>query len=307
MAAQVRRAVACALPAAEGGEGLQEKMLVRMVSVDSESTVASPRSSTASSAPSLSEASDCSEVVGRVWELSRHAQGSRLVQAALDMASQEQREVLALELRGGVAKAARCPHGNHVLQKCVAVLRPEALQFIVEELLAREGLVSQIARHRYGCRVVNHLLRRCPPQQLSGLTEALLAEALVLACHTFGQFAIRELLELGSEEVRYRLVRALEQNMGAIGRSKTAGGVVMMALTHAAPEDKVWVARAAAQDPAVLLQLATVGSGEAAVVQVLRLLRGRELEAVTSYLSAHTEELRRSRAARAVLEELEVR
>lgn len=147
------------------------------------------------------------------------------MQAALEAApSDEVRADLATELHGHVAKAMRCPHANHVLQKCIALVRPESLQFVVDELLARDGLVVQAAKHRYGCRIVQHTLRRCSASQIACLVEALLQEVESLACHSIGRYTIQVLLEISTEDQRYRLIRAIERSMPRIGSNASGGG-----------------------------------------------------------------------------------
>lgn len=247
---------------------------------------------------------DCS-VVGRVWLLSRDPEGSRQVQAALESApSIEAREALVEELHGHVAKAMRCPHANHVLQQCVALMPPDCLQFIVDELLAREGLVAQAARHRYACRIVQQMLGKCPWSQTAELVEALLREAPALACHTFGHYTMERLLELGTEDQRYRLVRSIERNIQSIGLSGQGGVIIVAALTCAASGDRIWIARAVLQAPEVLLALAIARQGSSAVTLVLQTLGGRERKEACEVLLTQVKALRASKEGCRVVAEL---
>jgi len=228
------------------------------------------------------------------------------VQEALDKAvSDIERELLVAELHGHAVQAMRCPHANHVLQRCIATMRPEALDFILEELLAKAGVVANVARHRYGCRVVSLLLKHCPASQSRGLAEALLREAQDLARHPIGNTAIRQLLASDSEEVRYRVVRSIEQNVGAISRSKVGGLVLLDALTRSLPEDQLWLARALAMDFEGLVSLVGFAThGDAVAVRLLQLLRGRELLRLQQQLVDRQEELERCNRGRALLDHL---
>merc|ERR1712023_89865 len=88
------------------------------------------------------------------WQLSRDAQGTFEVQKALDdCTNDEERAVLAAQLRGHVFEATQCPHANHVLRKIITLLPPAALNFVIMELMAegRNGII-ELARHRFGCR-----------------------------------------------------------------------------------------------------------------------------------------------------------
>jgi len=229
-------------------------------------------------------------LVGQVWVLSQDPAGSRQVQGAMDAAASSDDallKALAAELHGRVAKAMRCSHANHVLQKCIALMQPEALQFIVDELLARDGLIVQAAKHRYACRILQQILRKCPLSQTAALVEALLRDATVVACHSIGHYTIEQVLELGTEDQRYRLIRAMERNMCSVSQSSQGGAVIHAALTYAAPEDKIWIARAVLQDPEVLLSLASARQWSTVVVLLREALHGRDLERAHEVLFQH--------------------
>merc|ERR1712218_69696 len=110
----------------------------------------------------------------------------------------------------------RCPHANHVLQKCITLLQPDDVQFIVDELLGRDGLMVQATKHRYGCRIVQQLLKRCPSEQVERIVEVLLSDALALSCHPFGNFVMQCLLEHGTEDQRYRMICTLERTASSV-------------------------------------------------------------------------------------------
>lgn len=245
-------------------------------------------------------------VRGRVWFLAQDPKGCRLVQEALDLAaSEEVRVALAYELKGHVAHALRCPHANHVLQKCIAGMKSESLQFIVEEVTARSGLVAQATRHRYGCRIVQQLIKKCQPQQVHALAEVLLADATAFSCHPFGNYVMQHLAEHGTEDQRHRLIRAIERNVATIARSTSGCGVLSAAIKHGAKEDTVWLARAVLQESGLLRVLAHARHGNDAVLILLRTLEGNERDYATSDLFGDIIALRGSRYGRSVAEHLE--
>jgi len=235
-------------------------------------------------------------VAGKVWELSQDPQGCRHVQRALEhAASEEERRAVAAELHGHVAPAMRCLHGNHVLQKCINTMQPESLQFIVDEISKQEGLVAQTARHRYGCRIIQHLLKVCPASQVSKIAESVLEEADTLACHAFGNYAVQHVVRFGSPEHRYRLTRVIERNITSIAKTVVGGPVIKAIIMHAAPEDRVWVARAAAQNAQAMLALAKSRLGYPCAMLILETISAREMERVSTALAEHLEELRASK------------
>jgi len=243
---------------------------------------------------------------GRIWSLAQDTEGCREVQRVLDLCtSEEARRAISGELRGHVAKAMRCPHATHVLQKCIAVSSPEASQFIIDELLCRPGSVAQMARHRYGCRIVQHLLKRCHTWQVAHICEVLLADALVFSCHPFGNYVIQHLIEYGTQDQRYRLIRTLEQSAASVARSTSGCGVLAAAMTHGAAEDTMWLARSVLQEPGLLQALAQSRHGNVVVIQILQVLSLAERDLAKQRLLEEDVALRASRYGRMVAEELE--
>jgi len=200
-------------------------------------------------------------VKGRVWLLAQDLKGCRAVQDAFEEASAEAQMELAAELHGHVAKAFRCPHANHVLQKCILLLPPEHSQFVVDELLEREGLVGQAARHRYGCRILQQLLKKCPSSQLQLVADQLLEDALLLSCHPFANFVMQQLLANGSELHRQSLTRLLECNVSVVCKSSPGCNVVGAALRHGSHDDCLRVAHAILKDTGRLRLLTNMRAG----------------------------------------------
>jgi len=132
----------------------------------------------------------------------------------------------------------------------------------------------------------------------------LLEDALGLACHSFGNYVVQQLLQFGTEEQRYHIVRMIERNAGALCRSTPGSGVVAAALEHAAPEDRVWIRRAVLQEPEFLTCMAQTKQGSVAVVQLLQELSGRELTAARSSLRSNMALLKASKHSATVAEYL---
>ncbi|CAJ1366785.1 unnamed protein product, partial [Effrenium voratum] len=126
-------------------------------------------------------------VVGRVWEYSQDSVGCREVQDAMDKCDEATLVRMATELKDHVWDAACCPHANHVLQKCILALRPGKLQFIID-VFVHQRLVVQAARHKYGCRIIQRLIERCPSEQIEGLLRCLMKEAPLVSCHAYGNY-----------------------------------------------------------------------------------------------------------------------
>jgi hypothetical protein len=238
--------------------------------------------------------------------LMRCSEGSRRVQDALDNATSDgEREAVAREMHGYVVSAMRCPHANHVVQKCLSTMQPGGLQFIVDEIIKTDGMVRKLAMHRYGGRIIQQLFGKCEASQVGELTEALLRDTVELSCHTYGNYSIQKLLQFGTAEQKYRCVRMLEQNVGSIVVTTHGAGVLGAAMQHSEPLDRIWLARAVAQDPTILPQLAQKRHGVGLVAQVVSELQGQDRARAYQSLTARMAELQGSRYGRKVAAHLQ--
>eukprot|EP00933_Yihiella_yeosuensis_P019503 TRINITY_DN15795_c1_g1_i2.p1 TRINITY_DN15795_c1_g1~~TRINITY_DN15795_c1_g1_i2.p1 ORF type:complete len:334 (+),score=66.47 TRINITY_DN15795_c1_g1_i2:70-1071(+) len=197
-------------------------------------------------------------VAGSVWKLAREQSGCREVQRALQEAVDEgTRLSLAEELRGHAWEALRCPHANHVLQKCISTMRPESSQFIIDELMEKgSGAALQVARHRYGCRILERLLEKCSSEQVSSLVNELVADSVALALHPFGKYVMHHLLEYCSKEQRRNCIDRLAQHISKLGRDPHATAVIGKALQHGSSQDQAKLARALLSESGLLAEMA---------------------------------------------------
>jgi len=243
------------------------------------------------------------DVDGTVWALSRDSSGSRRVQQALEDAADDQVRVqIATELQGHVWEALQCPHANHVLQKCIVSMRPQALQFIVSEITQPgAGQVVLAARHKYGCRILQRLLEHCQEEQLLELKAELIASAIALSKHAYANFVMQHLFEYGTQEQRRRLSRLFEQHAKALGKHDHGRAVLSKALSHVGREERASLARALLQEQGLLVRMARTRHGHAAVKHVLEALDGTEREAAKEQLMDGVQTLRMSRYGRTVV------
>jgi len=182
----------------------------------------------------------------QVWQLSQDAQGTFEVQKALeDCSNDDERAALAAQLYGHVFEATQCPHANHVLRKVITSMSPPALNFIVLELMAQgPGGISEIARHRFGCRILEGLLVRCPLEQLCCMVKSLLADATALCTHMYGNFVMQRLLEHAPSDLRAQLLKVVHANLVAMGTNFYGSTVLVKAMSHGNENEKLVLARA---------------------------------------------------------------
>mmetsp|Transcript_40737 Transcript_40737/g.86745 ORF Transcript_40737/g.86745 Transcript_40737/m.86745 type:complete len:432 (-) Transcript_40737:141-1436(-) len=219
-------------------------------------------------------------VLGSVWPRARDPVGCREVQTALDKASSnEERNAIAMELRGHVWEALRCPHANYVVQKCIATMPAEASQFIIDEIIKRgPGSATQTARHRFGCRILERLFECCKPSQVRRLVEDIVSEAAVLSTHPYGNYVVQHVVDFGEAHQQRRLAKALGGQVLTLAQDSYGSAVVAKVLSRGDTEGRVSLARAAATSPGLLVIMARTRHGHVAVRQALQLLKDYALD-----------------------------
>merc|ERR1712194_611268 len=152
------------------------------------------------------------ELVGNVLALSFHMQGCWVMQRALDFlegpGNQEQL-TLARELEGEVLRLVSNQNGNHVVQICIQKMPSHQVNFILEAFV---GHANRMARHTYGCRVLQRLIEHCLPEQLEPLVGELVNEGGGLAelCQDeYGNYVVQSLAERVDAPFRDKLVDTL--------------------------------------------------------------------------------------------------
>jgi hypothetical protein len=256
--------------------------------------------------PPTVQGSPAIHLTGRVWSLAQDPIGCREVQLALeDVKEDHLRVTIALELRGHVEEALRCPHANHVVQKCITSMRPAASQFILDELLADPGAVFEAARHKYGVRIIQRFLEHYPFSQVTSLADCLLSEVSVLARHPYGNYVLQTLLEHGTSEQRHNLSKALVQDVVGISQDTFGCAVISCAMSFLDRNDQLTLARRIVQAPGLLGLMSQARHGHQAVRCILQALEGSEQELAKQKLCADLPSLRVSRYGRLVAAFLE--
>lgn len=206
----------------------------------------------------------------RVWNLSKCPHGCREVQLAFDNSvCDDALSELASGLRGHVWEALLCPHANHVLQKCISTMKPQALQFIIDEIMSTIDGPSKAAQHRYGCRVIRRLIKHCAGEQARGLVESILADARKLAVHDRGNFVIQQLLESSMDEHVGRLMQLVEQDVVDLALDPYGSTVLTKVLSMECAGDRVGITRAVLQVPGLLAKMSAVRHAYVGVKAIL--------------------------------------
>lgn len=210
--------------------------------------------------------------VGRVWNLSRDNVGCRELQEALedDAVSAEDRVSIVKELHGHISEAVRCRYANYVVQKCIQTVGASSAQFIVDELSRRgPGAIAQVARHKYGCRIIQRLLESLPEARVRRLSEGLLVHGSATCFHPYGNYAMQHLIAYGTAKQRSEITRALAHRAREVAENRFACAVVSRALEYGDVDDQALLVQAVLKVPRLLDTMTGTHYGRSTV----RLLR----------------------------------
>merc|ERR1719428_1207045 len=101
-------------------------------------------------------------------QLSMDQDGCRLLQSALEVGDSCVRASIASEFGGHVCDAMESPHAHHVLQRIIELMQPNSVCSTLHELQSKWS-PAFVARHRFGCRVLERVIEHFPACQHAGL------------------------------------------------------------------------------------------------------------------------------------------
>lgn len=246
----------------------------------------------------------------RVFNLAVDPRGCRVVQRALEIIEDRDQQKVARELAGHVREAIESPHANHVLQRCVELMRPNSVRFILDELVpsafARPALV---AKHRYGCRILERLIEHFPPSALDKFVDSLLDEAQDLSRDPYGNFVIQHVLEHGEQIHRQRVISALQADIFGNATNPHACSVLDKALSYGDPEGQRELARTMIAEPArngrsLLVAMAAEHAGFAATQRLFKVVSGDDEHEAKRQITAGQPEIGSTKHGKALLQNL---
>uniref|UniRef100_A0A8C7Z8Q6 PUM-HD domain-containing protein n=1 Tax=Oryzias sinensis TaxID=183150 RepID=A0A8C7Z8Q6_9TELE len=174
---------------------------------------------------------------GHVLPLALQMYGCRVIQKALESISSDQQVIgdIVRELDGHVLKCVKDQNGNHVVQKCIECVQPQALQFIID---AFQGQVFVLSTHPYGCRVIQRILEHCTQEQTLPILEELHQHSEQLGQDQYGNYVIQHVLEHGRPEDKSKIVAEVRGKVLALSQHKFASNVVEKCVIHSSRAER---------------------------------------------------------------------
>uniref|UniRef100_A0A674MCV0 Pumilio RNA-binding family member 2 n=1 Tax=Takifugu rubripes TaxID=31033 RepID=A0A674MCV0_TAKRU len=174
---------------------------------------------------------------GHVLPLALQMYGCRVIQKALESISSDQQVIsdIVRELDGHVLKCVKDQNGNHVVQKCIECVQPQALQFIID---AFKGQVFVLSTHPYGCRVIQRILEHCTQEQTLPILEELHQHSEQLGQDQYGNYVIQHVLEHGRPEDKSKIVAEVRGKVLVLSQHKFASNVVEKCVIHSSRAER---------------------------------------------------------------------
>jgi hypothetical protein len=244
-------------------------------------------------------------VQGLVVQLSMDQDGCRLLQSALETGDGAERAAMSMEFYGHVCDALESPHAHHVLQRIIELMPPSSVSFILHELQYK-WTPTFVARHRFGCRVLERVIEHFPAcphagAELAYFLEGILQDAAPHCYHSFSTFVMQHILEYGSTEQQRAIVSSLCSDLWRAALDMHAVGCLDKALSFQPFEDQVALASAILDSEGLLTRMALTRKGLPVARRLLRVIDGANLEQARRQLSGDAAKLARSKGGKALL------
>ncbi|GFR51822.1 hypothetical protein Agub_g14284, partial [Astrephomene gubernaculifera] len=111
------------------------------------------------------------------------------------------------ELDGALMRCVRDKCAHHVLRAALHHVPHHRQAFLVDGL---QAALPSLARHPYGCRLVQSLLQTvCEPERWRAIGWDLLQDAPQLGGHEYGNYVMQTLAQVAAPPVRSALAAAL--------------------------------------------------------------------------------------------------
>jgi hypothetical protein len=214
-----------------------------------------------------------SEIRGNVLQMSFEPHGSCVVQRAMERAKSladdtsgqvDFRMAILDELRGHVLELVGSRHGSLTLSEVMRQVPIAWISFVLEEIAGVEG---EMARHPFGCRILESLIEH--EDAPNNLFEKLLREASSLICNDYGIYILISILERCIPRYGHQIAQVIRRKTCQHAKAKKASKVVDKALVYCEDADKQAIAMDLFMIPEGFLQTAVCEGGSFVVKELL--------------------------------------
>ena len=168
------------------------------------------------------------ELKGKIYELSLHMYGCRVMQQLISVIDEKYLSQITLELKDHFEKCIEDQNGNHVIQKLIERLKPGENNGIYDVVYKN---IVDLSKHQYGCRVIQTLLKKCNEEQVTKMLEKIYKDVKELSEDQYGNYIIQYILENQKGKNVNSIYDGLKGHIYDFSIHKYASNVVERALT----------------------------------------------------------------------------
>jgi hypothetical protein len=221
-----------------------------------------------------------------------HAHGTRAVQKLVECVREpEGIDILRQELQPHVLELTTDLNGNHVIQRCLAVLSAAHNQFVYDAITFNGACVSA-ATHRHGCCVLQRCIDHATPAQYTQLVDDLVAHLLSLVQDPFGNYVVQYALDGNAKRLADPVARVMTPKLAALASQKYSSNVVEKLLRVAPPETKQMIIGALINADDTLAHLLQDPYGNYVVQTALALAPREQRRELVATIAPHLSALR---------------
>ncbi|KAJ9452316.1 Pumilio domain-containing protein C6G9.14 [Diplonema papillatum] len=178
-------------------------------------------------------------VKGNCYTLATNVGGCRVLQSFFEKMGRDDRACVCAELENRVWDLTNDAFGNNVIQHLIN-MSPEHSTFVLKAMLGLNKCtnVFDMSTHQHGCRIVQKLLEKAPPQPLKErLVEAIASHAKALCVHPSGNYVIQKALDVSKDEMVQALLPLFYDDVRQVACQKTSTNIFARLASSASEVD----------------------------------------------------------------------
>eukprot|EP00160_Parvularia_atlantis_P014098 Unigene3305_Nuclearia_a/m.10140 Unigene3305_Nuclearia_a/g.10140 ORF Unigene3305_Nuclearia_a/g.10140 Unigene3305_Nuclearia_a/m.10140 type:complete len:883 (-) Unigene3305_Nuclearia_a:227-2875(-) len=164
--------------------------------------------------------------------------GNYVIQKFLEHGTDAQRVALAEKMHSNVLTLALQMYGCRVVQKALEQIDPEQQAALVREL---DGNVLRCIKDQNGNHVIQKCIERVPPNRIQFIIDAFHGQVFSLATHPYGCRVIQRIFEHCDEEQTRPLLDELHNFVPHLAQDQYGNYVIQHILEHGKPRDRAQI------------------------------------------------------------------
>jgi hypothetical protein len=188
-------------------------------------------------------------VAPRLVNASLNLHGTRSVQKVVELCAMDESqypeirdsihgnaaEILTAALSPAAARLCIDSHGNHVIQRILLKLGHSHSRFVFD---AVANSVSDVARHRHGCCVIQRCLDSPPTEARSHLVRRIVQKSLELMQDAYGNYVVQYVLDVCGDEDVHAVCESVAGKVCLLAIQKFSSNVMEKCLERASDRIK---------------------------------------------------------------------